>query len=304
MINLKKDPITPEKLYFSRRKFLALVGSVGLSAALAACGVLPTPSGFAPSATSEPDTLTPYDTVTHYNNFYEFSLQKEDVADLATGMVTQPWPIEISGLVDHPQTIDVAEMMKAYPAEERTYRLRCVEGWSMVIPWNGFPLHKLLADLGVQEGAQYVKFTSVNDPSHYPGQKDVFFPWPYTEGLRLDEAQHDLTLLATGLYGKALPPQDGAPIRLVVPWKYGFKSIKSIIKIELVTDQPATFWNTSAPNEYGFYSNVNPAVPHPRWSQATERRIGELGRRNTELFNGYANEVASLYIGMDLEKYY
>jgi sulfoxide reductase catalytic subunit YedY len=194
--------------------------------------------------------------------------------------------------------------MKTYPAEERIDRLRCVEGWSMVIPWNGFALHKLLSDVGVKDSAKYVKFTGPDDPANLPGQNSAFYTWPYTEGLRLDEANHDLTILATGLYGKILPPQDGAPIRLVVPWKYGFKSIKSIVKIELVADQPPTFWNLLAPDEYGFYSNVNPNVPHPRWSQATERRIGELKRRQTYIFNGYGEQVAYLYDGMDLVKNY
>lgn len=313
MKNDLRNEITPEKLYFSRRKFLSLVGTVGLSAALAACGVTtstadastatPTAAPLA-TATPPPDTLTPLDTITHYNNFYEFSTEKGDVADLAANYKTEPWTVEIGGLVNHPGKISVDDLMKTYPIEERIYRLRCVEGWSMVIPWNGFPLHKLLADAGVKDGAKYVKFTGPYDPANLPGQNGAFFEWPYTEGLRLDEANHDLTILATGLYGKPLPPQDGAPIRLVVPWKYGFKSIKSIVKIELVVDQPPTFWNSLAPNEYGFYSNVNPTVPHPRWSQATERRIGELKRFHTYMFNGYGEQVASLYEGMDLVKNY
>jgi len=299
------EEITPEKLYFSRRKFLSLVGTVGLTAALAACGINTSQSTGTPgdpTATPGKNAPTPLDTIENYNNFYEFSLQKEDVASLAANMKTEPWTVEIGGLVDHPGKISVTDLMKTYPAEERIYRLRCVEGWSMVIPWNGFPLHKLLADIGVKDEAQYVKFTTPMDLSLFPGEADTSFPWPYTEGLRLDEARNDLTLLATGLYDKPLPNQDGAPIRLVVPWKYGFKSIKSIVKIELVTDQPATFWPTTAPNEYGFYSNVNPQVPHPRWSQATERRIGEFARRPTLMFNGYGDQVANLYAGMDLVK--
>jgi methionine sulfoxide reductase catalytic subunit len=294
--------ITQEKLYFSRRKFLALVGTVGLSAALVACGITPSPEEVSTAAaTLQPDPLTPYDTVINYNNFYEFSLNKDDVAEKAANFQTSPWIVEVSGLVDKPAKFSVTDLIKTYPAEERIYRMRCVEGWSMVIPWNGFPLHKLLTDVGVQKSAKFVKFSAPLDPQVFPGQSETFFSWPYTEGLRLDEANHDLTILATGLYSKPLPPQEGAPIRLVVPWKYGFKSIKSINKIELVSEQPATFWNTSAPNEYGFYSNVNPNVPHPRWSQSTERRIGELKRRGTAMFNGYGDQVANLYTGMDLE---
>jgi methionine sulfoxide reductase catalytic subunit len=286
---------------------------VGLSAALAACGItsLPVVDSTAQTTTStdtagttHSETPTPIETITHYNNFYEFSYNKGDVADLAANFKTTPWSVEVSGLVQHPVTLSVADLIQTYPVEERVYRLRCVEGWSMVIPWNGFSLNRLLADVGVQEGAKYVKFSAPYDPAAFPGQSDAFFSWPYTEGLRLDEANHDLTILATGLYGKALPPQDGAPIRLVVPWKYGFKSIKSINKIELVSEQPPTFWNQSAPDEYGFYSNVNPDVPHPRWSQNTERRIGEISRRATYLFNGYGDQVAGLYTGMDLKANY
>lgn len=303
-----QDEITPEKLYFSRRKFLKLAAVFGVATALAACGITttgtetPLPIGTdTPTPTPLPDTLTPYDTITHYNNFYEFSYDKGTVADLAAKMVTTPWRVEIGGLVDHPQSLSVDELMQTYLAEKRIYRLRCVEGWSVVIPWNGFPLHRLLNDVGIDPGAKYIKFTTLDDPKVFPQMDDPLFPWPYTEGLRLDEAMNDLTLLATGLYDKPLPPQDGAPIRLVVPWKYGFKSIKSIVKIEAVVDQPATFWNTTAPNEYGFYSNVNPDVPHPRWTQYSERRLGEVKRRPTLLFNGYADQVAYMYEGMDLK---
>lgn len=299
-MNPSQNEITPEKLYFSRRKFLKLAAIFGVTAALAACGIT-TNGTESPSSTPLPDTLTPYDTITHYNNFYEFSYDKGAVADLAAKMTTSPWQVEISGLVDHPQSISMEEITQAYPAEKRIYRLRCVEGWSMVIPWNGFPLNRLLNDVGISPDAKFIKFTTLDDPKAFPQLSDPLFPWPYTEGLRLDEAMHDLTLLATGLYDKPLPPQDGAPIRLVVPWKYGFKSIKSIVKIEATVDQPATLWNTTAPNEYGFYSNVNPDVPHPRWSQSSERRLGELERRPTLLFNGYADQVTSLYEGMDLK---
>jgi sulfoxide reductase catalytic subunit YedY len=223
------------------------------------------------------------------------------VAKLAQDFPISPWGVEVSGLVENPMTYSIEDFQKFEP-EERIYRMRCVEGWSMVIPWIGFPLHKILDQVKPTSEAKYVKFTAIYDPENMPGQRSNSLSWPYVEGLRLDEAMHDLTLLATGLYGEALPKQSGAPIRLVVPWKYGFKSVKAISKIELVNYQPATLWMQTAPNEYGFYSNVNPNVDHPRWSQATERRIGETGRRKTLLFNGYENEVASLYTGMDLSK--
>jgi sulfoxide reductase catalytic subunit YedY len=308
-MNERKDEITPEELYFSRRKFLKLAGLVGVTAALAACGIKPTS---APAPTSAPtletvssnsllsgDTLTPYETITNYNNFYEFSLSKEDVAEKAQNFISRPWTISIEGLADHPMQISVDELMQQYPLEERIYRMRCVEGWSMVIPWVGFPLRSLLKDVGVKDSAKYVRIGTQYNHDLFPNQGSFGFAWPYTEGLRLDEANHDLTILAVGLYNKILPPQDGAPIRLVVPWKYGFKSVKSISKIELVEEQPQTFWNEAVFNEYGFYANVNPNVPHPRWSQESERRLGEVERRPTELFNGYS-EVASLYEGMDL----
>lgn len=296
--------ITPEKLYLSRRKFIRLSAMFGTAYALAACGITPS-SEETPAATVEEQELvsTSYEDITNYNNFYEFSFLKEDVASKAAGFSTSPWPIEIGGLVDKPQTLDASELIARYPAEERVYRMRCVEGWSMVIPWNGFPLHQLLADIGVQPEAKYVKFTTLYAPDRMPGQ-NTLFTWPYVEGLRLDEAQHDLTLLASGVYGKPMLPQNGAPLRLVVPWKYGFKSIKSIVKIELVTEQPVSFWTDAAPQEYGFYSNVNPNVPHPRWSQETERHIGQNGRYPTLMFNGYENEVAYLYEGMDLKANY
>jgi len=302
--NLQNE-ITPEKLYFSRRKFLKLAGTLGVTAALAACGVQPVGQSSTPTPVSSlEDTLTPYETITGYNNFYEFALDKESVAEKAANMDTSDWKVEISGLVEKPVTLSAVELLQNYPQEERIYRLRCVEGWSMVIPWQGFPLHKLLADLGVKENARYVQFTTPYDPNLFPGQEDMLFPWPYVEGLRLDEAMNDLTILAGGLYGKPLPPQDGAPIRLVVPWKYGFKSAKSIQKIELVAEQPVNFWQAISPEEYGFYANVHPYVPHPRWPQNSERRLGELERRPTLLFNGYEDQVAELYAGMDLVKNY
>ncbi len=308
--------ITPQQLYISRRKFMQIAAALGVSAALAACGVAPAPTqapaetGAAPSGPTPTvpvdelgDSATPYDDITNYNNYYEFSLSKQAVAPLSRSFSAAPWQVQVSGLVDNPKTYTMADL-KAFGQEDRIYRLRCVEAWSMVIPWIGFPLAKLLQEVKPSAGAKYVRFESVLRPEQMPGQNDPSFPWPYQEGLRLDEAMHDLVILATGMYGQDLPNQDGAPIRLVVPWKYGFKSIKAIVKIELVDSQPDTMWNTIAPNEYGFYSNVNPDVPHPRWSQSSERRIGELGRRATLKFNGYEQQVAYLYEGMDLRKNY
>lgn len=247
------------------------------------------------------DTLTPLEAITNYNNFYEFDTSKGGVARAAKGFVTRPWAVSVEGLVNKPKVFDLDELLK-FPLEERIYRLRCVEGWSMVIPWIGFPLQKLLEKVEPTSQARYVAFQTLLDPQRMPNQRTGVLDWPYVEGLRLDEAMHPLTIIATGLYGETLPPQDGAPIRLVVPWKYGFKSIKSVVKISLVADEPPTTWNLQAPYEYGFYSNVNPNVDHPRWSQATERRIGEYGRRNTLLFNGYGEQVVHLYQGMDLVK--
>jgi len=311
---ISPSEITPEHIYFNRRQFLKALGFSGAAALLlAACGEVP---GAAPAATPPPGAtagattdetgaaLTPYASIAGYNNYYEFSTSKEAVAGLAQGFKTAPWQVEVGGLVRNPRTYSVDDLLKKFPAEERIYRLRCVEAWSMVIPWNGFELGALLKDVEPTAEAKYVRFETAYVPEQMPGLSAPFYPWPYQEGLRLDEAMHRLTILATGLYGKSLPPQDGAPIRLVVPWKYGFKSIKSIVKIELVADQPATLWSTIAPNEYGFYANVNPQVDHPRWSQATERRIGEPGRRATHMFNGYEGEVAALYTGMDLRKNY
>jgi len=315
--------VTPEKQYTSRKEFIKALGIAGMSAAvLAACKEKPfvsgdeipietvnvSDSGSAPvvgSSTDElGDPLTAYDNVINYNNFYEFTTDKEGVARLAKNYQTSPWEVKIGGLVENPQTLSIDEIRRRYTTEERTYRMRCVEGWSMVIPWKGFPLSALLENVKPTSEAKYVRFESVYDPKELPGQKNIFYPWPYIEGLRLDEANNDLAILATGLYGKDLLPQSGAPIRLVVPWKYGFKSIKSITKIDLVSEMPVSLWMDSAPNEYGFYANVNPEVDHPRWSQATERRIGELSRRDSLLFNGYETEVAYLYEGMDLAKFF
>lgn len=249
------------------------------------------------------DELTPLEAITNYNNFYEFDTSKSGVAYAAKNFVTRPWAVSVEGLVNKPRVFDLDELLQ-FPLEERIYRLRCVEGWSMVIPWIGFPLHKLLEKVEPASQANYVAFQTLLDPQQMPNQRTRILDWPYVEGLRLDEAMHPLTIMATGLYGETLPPQDGAPVRLVVPWKYGFKSIKSVVKITLVANEPPSTWNIQAPHEYGFYSNVNPNVSHPRWSQATERRIGEFARRRTLLFNGYGEQVAHLYQGMDLAKYF
>ncbi|MBT3338238.1 MAG: protein-methionine-sulfoxide reductase catalytic subunit MsrP [Anaerolineae bacterium] len=313
-VPVKSSEITPKETYLSRRDFLKQMGIVTAGAALlAACGApaddmpaspvdpnLPT----AEAAPAPPDELTDHEAVINYNNYYEFTTDKERVATLAEDFISSPWTVEVSGMVNNPKTYGVEDLLANFTQEERIYRMRCVEAWSMVIPWNGFTLASLLKEVEPTSDAKYVRFETLADPDQMPGLKNGLYPWPYQEGLRLDEAYNDLTLLATGLYGEALPGQNGAPIRLVVPWKYGFKSIKSIVKIELTDEQPATMWETIAPNEYGFYANVNPGVDHPRWSQASERRIGELKRRPTLMFNGYAEEVAHLYEGMDLTKSY
>ncbi|MDO8490868.1 MAG: protein-methionine-sulfoxide reductase catalytic subunit MsrP, partial [Dehalococcoidia bacterium] len=238
----------------------------------------------------------------HYNNFYEFTMSKEDVAPLSQKFKTLPWTLTVGGLVNNPRTYAVEDLQRKFSPQERIYRMRCVEGWSMVIPWLGFSLAALLKDADPTSQAKYVRFEALYDPKQMPGQSDDYFTWPYVEGLRLDEAMHPLTLLSTGLYGKTLLPQNGAPIRLVAPWKYGFKGIKSIVKIDLVEEMPVSLWMAASPSEYGFYANVNPDVPHPRWAQSSETRIGESGRRKTLLFNGYGEEVAGLYQGMDLRR--
>lgn len=315
MVKTNPAEITPEHLYHSRRRFLKGIGALATSAlVLGGCGreeltatdELPSPPAGAPplptvsAGTDElEDALTSYEAINSYNNYYEFSLGKEEVAELARDFKTSPWAVEVGGLVDNPKTYDL-DGLYAFTQQERIYRMRCVEAWSMVIPWVGFPLAELLQEVGPTSEARYVRFETLYDTAQMPGQNNRSFPWPYVEGLRLDEALHDLTILATGVYGQPLLPQTGAPIRLVVPWKYGFKSIKSIVKIELVQEMPTSLWMAQSPKEYGFYANVNPNVPHPRWSQSTERRIGEAGRRPTLLFNGYEEEVAHLYEGMDL----
>ena len=325
MVKIKSSEITPEHIYLSRRKFMVGLGALATSSALlAACGTsesaaLATTEKAAASASkadqpgstpAQPQTdelgdpFTSYEAVTGYNNFYEFSTDKEAVAGLAQNFKTTPWTVAVGGLVNKPQTFGIEDLLKKFPAQEHIYRLRCVEGWSMVIPWLGFSLAELLKEVEPQAQAKYVRFETLFDPQQLPGEQSGWFEWPYVEGLRLDEAMNKLTILSTGLYGKDLLPQNGAPLRLVVPWKYGFKSIKSIVKIDLVEEMPVSLWMAAAPNEYGFYANVNPDVPHPRWSQASERRIGELGRRKTLPFNGYADEVAQLYTGMDLRANY
>lgn len=310
--DIKSSEITPESVYLNRRNFIR--AGVFAGTTLATTGIYrffnpPPPkegntaeiANVVKTDTSSNEELTSFNDITNYNNFYEFSTSKTAVARKAENFVTRPWTIEVGGLVQKPQTFGIEDLLKI-EQEERIYRLRCVEGWSMVIPWVGFPLKTLLDRVQLLGTAKFVAFETFYDAAQM--QSGIFssIPFPYLEGLRLDEALHPLTILATGLYGKTLPNQNGAPIRLVVPWKYGFKSIKSIVKITLTENQPPTTWNIAAPGEYGFYSNVNPNVDHPRWSQATERRIGELGRRDTLMFNGYADEVANLYEGIDLKK--
>jgi sulfoxide reductase catalytic subunit YedY len=326
---MKKIPsseITPEHVYLSRRKFLAALGLGAANAALlAACGrttSTPTPSptpslteeaGPAPTAVSLPtpgatedelgNELTEYEAMVNYVNYYDFSTNKRRAAELAEDFETRPWTLQVGGLVNKPRILDFDALL-AYEQEERIYRMRCVEAYSMVVPWVGFPLRRLLEDVEPQSNAKFVRFQSLLDPDRMPGQNTAYFPWPYVEGLSMEEATHDLTLLATGVYGRLMPAPKGGPVRLVVPWKYGFKNIKAIVKIDLVEEMPTTFWMAAGPTEYGFWANVNPEVAHPRWSQATERRIGEAGRRETLLFNGYAEEVAHLYPNLDNEKWY
>jgi sulfoxide reductase catalytic subunit YedY len=292
--------VTPRALWLDRRKMIT--GLAAFSAGVAGAAGASVPSRF---STDEP--LTKKEDITSYTNFYEFGFDKDDAPKHANRMTIDPWSVVIDGLVDRPGTYDLADVMKDQPLEERIYRLRCVEAWSMVVPWIGFELSGLLNRVGVKPGAKYVAFETYANPEEMPGVRRGIMDFPYVEGLRLDEAMHPLTILATGLYGDPMPKQNGAPIRLVVPWKYGFKSIKSIVRISLVEDQPPTSWNKAQPREYGFYSNVNPEVDHPRWSQASERRIGDgvfARRRPTLMFNGYAQEVAGLYAGMDLAKFY
>ena len=299
--------ITPPDLYRERRRFMQGMGALAAGAILGAApearaGVkLP---GVRASLYKLDDTRTPYKDVTTYNNFYEFGTGKDDPAKNAGSLKTRPWTVTIEGEVANPRVYDIDTLLKLAPLEERVYRMRCVEGWSMVIPWVGFPLREIIRRAEPTGNAKYIEFVTLNDPRHMPGQRSRVLDWPYVEGLRLDEAMHPLTLLTVGLYGEVLPNQNGAPIRLVVPWKYGFKSAKSIVRIRFVEKQPLTAWMAAAPREYGFYSNVNPQVDHPRWSQAKERRIGEFFKRDTLMFNGYGEQVARLYRGMDLQKFF
>jgi sulfoxide reductase catalytic subunit YedY len=314
--------VTPAAVYFNRRMFIR-AGILAASAAATGMvyrrlnpvdsGKVNTPviQGLVTATPTEAangfrvdEPETSFQDITHYNNFYEFSTDKEGVAPAAAKFETKGWQVSVGGLVRRPRVFELDDLLKISSPEERIYRMRCVEAWSMVIPWVGFSLSKLLNVVEPLSEAKYVAFQTLLDPNRMPGQRSNVLHWPYVEGLRMDEAMHPLTILASGLYGRALPPQDGAPIRLVVPWKYGFKGIKSIVKITLTADQPRTTWNESAPNEYGFYANVNPHKDHPRWSQATEQRIGESGRRPTLMFNGYEEQVGQLYAGMDLQKYF
>ncbi len=295
--DLSASEITDESLYLSRREWLAAFG-LGLA------GTALAPAAARAVWTSHPrsddDKLTPYDDVTKYNNFYEFGTGKDEPSENAKGFRTRPWKVEIAGEVKHAGTVDFDDLVRPHPVQERVYRHRCVEAWSMVVPWLGFPLADLITRLEPTSRAKYVEFTTLHDPQQMPGQRSNILQWPYVEGLRMDEAMHPLAIIVTGLYGKPLPPQNGAPLRLVVPWKYGFKGGKSIVRIRFMEQPPRTTWNIAAPHEYGFYANVNPDVDHPRWSQARERRVGEFFKRKTLPFNGYADQVASLYSGMDL----
>ncbi|HEX4440650.1 MAG TPA: protein-methionine-sulfoxide reductase catalytic subunit MsrP [Thermoanaerobaculia bacterium] len=322
---LPASEITPESVYASRRKFIGDAVRFTATAAGVGGGLLwathtwrtraGTPPRRAAGAGGAPGALearpgpfgtdearTPLEAVSGYNNFYEFGTTKESPARESRSLRTRPWTVRVGGLVARPLELDADDLTRKYPLEERVYRMRCVEAWSMVIPWIGFPLAALLRDAQPTSDARHVAFTTLMDPAQMPGERVPVLDWPYVEGLRLDEAMHPLTLLAIGLYGRVLPNPNGAPIRLVVPWKYGFKGIKSIVKIELTREPPRTTWSEAAPDEYGYYANVNPKVDHPRWSQATERRIGDLDRRPTLPFNGYAEQVAGLYAGMDLRK--
>jgi sulfoxide reductase catalytic subunit YedY len=299
--------ITPPEIYRERRRFMQGMGALAAGAAL---GIVPDAQAGARladvrnSAYTLNEEKTPYKAVTTYNNFYEFGTSKSDPAENAGSLKTRPWAVTVEGEVGKPGVYDIDTLLKLAPLEERVYRMRCVEGWSMVIPWVGFPLSELIRRVAPTGNAKYVEFVTLYDPAQMPGQRSRVLDWPYVEGLRMDEAMHPLTILAVGLYGEVLPNQNGAPIRLVVPWKYGFKSAKSIVRIRFVEKQPLTAWMRAAPQEYGFYSNVNPHVDHPRWSQAKERRIGEFFKRDTLMFNGYGAQVAQLYRGMDLQRYF
>ncbi len=315
--DIRSSEITPEEMYLDRRRFLRVggagaIGAIVAPGALSACdragdGTDGEAGGLAAddsSGSAQGDKPTPFADVSTYNNYYEFGTGKDDPAKNAHTLRTKPWSVAIEGLVKKPAVYALEDFVKPHRVEDRTYRHRCVEAWSMVIPWRGIMLRDVIARVQPDPRAKYVEFVTLYDPSTMPYQKTNILDWPYTEGLRMDEAMNSLTLLATGLYGRDLPNQNGAPLRLVVPWKYGFKGAKSIVKIRFVEKEPRTAWSKSNPGEYGFYSNVNPNVDHPRWSQAKERRIGEFRKRDTLMFNGYSAQVASMYAGMDLKKYY
>jgi methionine sulfoxide reductase catalytic subunit len=307
--DIRSSDITPKALYLRRREFIQAASG----AAVAAAAALGRPAaaqngaklpGVRKSPLSATEELNDYEDVTSYNNFYEFGTGKDDPVQYAKGFKARPWKLAIEGHVAKAGSYDVDDFIKPHALEERIYRLRCVEAWSMVIPWVGIPLADVIKRLEPSSKATHVEFVTLHDPGRMPGQREPVLRWPYVEGLRMDEAMNPLTILAVGLYGEVLPNQNGAPIRLVVPWKYGFKSIKSIVKLRFVDYQPRNTWQVQTPNEYGFYANVNPEVDHPRWSQARERRIGEFFKRKTLMFNGYADQVAHLYAGMDLRKNY
>jgi len=313
--DIKSSEITSKELYLNRRQFIRAASATAVATSAMMSGLnfflLPAEArageklnDVRKSSFSTNEKQNSFKDITNYNNFYELGTDKEDPAANAKYLITRPWTVTVEGEIKKPKTYDIDQLIKLAPLEERIYRLRCVEAWSMVIPWVGFPLSALIKLAEPTGNAKYIQFVTLLDPKRLPGQKYNVLEWPYVEGLRMDEAMHPLTILSVGLYGEVLPAQNGAPIRLVVPWKYGFKGIKSIVKIRFVEKQPPTSWNISAPQEYGFYSNVNPEVDHPRWSQATERRIGEFLRRKTLMFNGYGDQVADLYRGMDLKKYY
>ena len=316
MSDISPSEITAPSVYLRRRQFMKTASGAAIAAAVGGTGLLSPEQAHAAArldsykknAVTLMDRPTPYKDVTGYNNFYEFGTDKSDPAENAGRLKTRPWQVAVEGEIKRPKVYDIDELVKLAPLEERIYRLRCVEGWSMVIPWIGYSLAELVKRVEPTGNAKYVEFTTLLAPEQMPGQRLPVLKWPYVEGLRLDEAMHPLTLLTVGLYGEVLPNQNGAPIRVVAPWKYGFKSAKSIVKVRFVEKQPLSAWNRAAPNEYGFYSNVNPNVDHPRWSQATERRIGEDGfftpKRKTLMFNGYGDQVAQLYAGMDLKKYF
>jgi methionine sulfoxide reductase catalytic subunit len=318
--DIPSSEITPESVYLARREFIARAGGIGAAFAGAtllgglgcstgdaraersSAEIVDSANGSTNQPASAQDTVNSYEDITSYNNFYEFGTDKSDPKENAQKFRTRPWTVAVDGLVKKPGTFAFDDLVKPYKLVDRVYRLRCVEAWSMVIPWQGIPLRDMIARMEPLPSAKYVSFTTLLDPQQMPGQRRAVLDWPYVDGLRMDEAMHPLTLIATGLYGKPLPNQNGAPLRLVVPWKYGFKGVKSIVKISFVAEQPKTTWNEAAPDEYGFYANVNPEVDHPRWTQSRERRIGEFRRRETLMFNGYADQVASLYRGMDLRR--